>query len=187
MSARFERSPCQIPGAFLLRLPLHLDARGRLVKLVHEEGLASVGIRERFVEIFATVSVARAVRGMHLQVPPAAYGKLVTCLDGEVLDVLLDLRRGSPAYRRHAAFRLIGHDAAALYVPPGVAHGFGTFSATATMLYATTHAHDPARDTGVRWDSARIAWPWDQPIVSARDAALPPLEMFESPFDFSDG
>ncbi len=127
------------------------------------------------------------LRGLHFQGPPAAHVKLVSCLHGEVVDVVLDLRRGSPTYGRHATIRLSAQAGNMVYVPVGLAHGFCTRSDPATLHYVVSSVHAPEHDRGIRWDSAGIAWPVEQPLVSPRDLALPGLPGFDSPFVFVPG
>jgi dTDP-4-dehydrorhamnose 3,5-epimerase len=124
---------------------------------------------------------------MHFQLPPHDHYKLVVCLAGGVLDVVLDLRRGSPAYGKFESFELTGRSPQLLLIPPGLAHGFCVTEAPATMYYKVTTAYSPAHDSGVRWNSIGFEWPVNDPLVSARDAALPALADFQSPFVYSPG
>ena len=122
---------------------------------------------------------------MHFQVPPADLVKTVCCATGRVLDVVVDLRVGSPTYGQHEAFIL---DAAApeiVYIPAGLAHGFLVLSTESLMLYQVTHDYAPKSDSGIRWDSCGIAWGVTNPVVSERDDALPRLADFASPFRYS--
>ncbi len=127
-------------------------------------------------EFFYSTSTAGVLRGMHLQTDAAAQAKIVFCLAGEILDVLVDLRAGA-TFGAHAARTLSAGNRRAILVPPGVAHGFLAVSGEATVGYLTSTPHDPAHDTGVRWDSFGFDWP-PVAIVSGRDAALPALHDF---------
>jgi dTDP-4-dehydrorhamnose 3,5-epimerase len=169
-------------GCFELRPEIREDVRGRFVKTFSRELFARLGLSVDFVEQFYSVSRKGVLRGLHFQLPPRALDKLVTCIEGKVLDVLLDLRRGSGTYGRHIVLELSAETANEVYIPAGLAHGFYTLSERATLLYGTTCAYSPEHDTGIRWDSAGIPWPDAQPIVSPRDAALPALADFLSPF-----
>lgn len=122
-------------------------------------------------EFFYSMSHRGVLRGMHLQTGTAAHAKIVFCIAGEVLDVLVDLRAG-PAFGATYARTLSADNRNSILVPPGVAHGFLTLSGSATVGYLTTTPHDATHDTGVRWDSLGFDWP---PVttVSARDAELP--------------
>jgi dTDP-4-dehydrorhamnose 3,5-epimerase len=110
--------------------------------------------------------------------------KLVTCIQGAVMDVLLDLRIGSPTCRQHEVIHLSDSASSVLCIPPGVAHGFYVPAGGAVLLYKMDKVHSPAHDTGIHWSSAGIDWPDKNPIISDRDAALPPLAAFQSPFTF---
>ncbi len=127
-------------------------------------------------EFFYSTSCRGVLRGMHLQTGAAAHAKIVFCMAGEVLDVLVDLRAG-PGFGATYARPLCADNRESILVPPGVAHGFLALSDAATVGYLTSTPHDPAQDTGVRWDSFGFVWP---PVatVSPRDAALPPLADF---------
>lgn len=152
------------------------DARGTFTKLLHPADLAlapdaSFGLREAFV----SWSNPGVIRGMHCQLPPSAHAKLVTCLAGRVRDVVLDLRAASPTFGHHLQIDLDGAAPSSVLVPVGCAHGFAVLGdIPALMAYATTREHDPARDTGVRWDSFGCEWPLAGTLlISDRDRALP--------------
>ena len=165
----------------------HEDARGRFVKTIHAADFASLGLSADFRETYHTVSGAGVLRGMHLQLPPSEQAKLVYCIAGRVMDVHLDLRRGSPSFGRFAVVELSGQQANGVYLPAGVAHGFYVREAPATVVYHVTAEYDAAADAGVRWDSFGAPWPDRSPVVSARDAALPAIEGFRTPFEFAAG
>lgn len=124
-------------------------------------------------EFFYSNSRNGVLRGMHLQTGAAAHAKIVFCIAGEILDVLVDLRRG-PNFGASFASTLSANNRRAILVPVGVAHGFLVLSNNASLGYLTTTPHDPTHDTGVRWDSFGFDWP---PVsaVSERDSALLPL------------
>ena len=158
---------------------------GAFVKIHHPEACPLPESDFTAVEEFYSHSRQRVLRGLHFQRPPAESAKLVHCLWGRILDVVVDLRLGSPTYGRHAAFELCGERADMLFVPVGLAHGFYVVSAEALVLYKSTRAYSPQHDAGIHWASAGIAWPDPQPIVSARDGQFPPLAEYQSPFRFS--
>ena len=187
MSAASARAPLtprplRCPGAFEIRVPCSRDARGSFAKPFHASTFRRFGLPTRYSEMFWSVSRSGAVRGLHFQVPPHATGKLVWCVHGEVFDVLLDLRRGSPRAGRWESVRLSARKGNAVFVPPGVAHGFQAARGGATMCYLSTVEHSPAHDRGVLWSSAGIRWPLPVTAVSARDRAFPALADFRSPF-----
>jgi dTDP-4-dehydrorhamnose 3,5-epimerase len=179
---RFE--PTELPGCLAVLPRAADDARGRFVKFFHAPSFAASGLDHEFAEAFYTTSREGVIRGMHLQVPPRAHAKLVWCLAGKALDVLLDLRRGSPTYGRHITIDLDESVPRGVYIPPGIAHGFCATSESSILAYLVTSAHSPEHDRGVRWDSFGMTWPDRTPMVSQRDAMLPALEDFASPFEF---
>ena len=178
----FDVITTDLPGVRLLRPAVRADARGRFVKLMHREFFRDHGLETDFAEQYYSVSLPGVVRGLHFQLPPHHHHKLVACLAGAVRDVVLDLRRASPTCGRHIVVPLGAADGACLYIPAGCAHGFAVQEGPATLLYDVGTVYAPAHDAGVRWDSAGIDWGVTRPIVSARDAALPALSDFVSPF-----
>jgi dTDP-4-dehydrorhamnose 3,5-epimerase len=180
----FEIRETRIAGCVELRSTIHQDERGRFVKTVHADWFARHGLSADFREQYYSESRRDVVRGLHFQAPPHHHAKLVYCAHGAILDAVVDLRVGSPTFRGHAVVRLDAQTGNMLYVPPGLAHGFLTVSGSALVVYNVTSVHAPAHDLGILWSSAGIAWPVTSPIVSARDAAFPPLAEFASPFTF---
>ncbi len=179
-----ELHPTPIPGCWRIVPRLIRDERGSFVKTFHRDLSAKHGLVTEFAEEFYSWSRRGVLRGLHFQLPPAQHTKVVTCLVGEVLDAVVDLRVGSPAYGRHALFPLRAEEATLLYIPEGVAHGFLAKSDNALMYYQVTSVHSPEHDAGIRWDTAGISWPSVEPIMSARDAAFPALKDFDSPFRY---
>jgi dTDP-4-dehydrorhamnose 3,5-epimerase len=180
----FAVEACHIPGLRLLRPRIAADARGRFVKVMHAEFFAAHGMRPDFREQYYSVSTRGVLRGFHFQVPPMEHVKLVTCLSGRVMDVVVDLRRGSPQFGNHEIIDLSEEAGTILYIPVGCAHGFLTLSESATLFYDVSSVYAPEYDRGIRWDSARVAWPVADAIISPRDRSLPPLAEFDSPFEF---
>ena len=178
----FEIKPSTLAGCYELQPKAFDDARGRFVKVFHENAFAAQGLETAFVEEYYSVSHKNVIRGLHFQLPPMDHVKLVYCVQGEVLDAVVDLRVGSPTFGRHALFELSAAKANSVYIPKGMAHGFCVLSAQAIMVYKVGSVHAPAHDAGVRWDSAGIPWPTTDPVVSERDASFAPLAKFTSPF-----
>jgi dTDP-4-dehydrorhamnose 3,5-epimerase len=119
---------------------------------------------------------------MHFQAPPSDHVKLVYCVHGEVMDVVLDLRKGSPTYGQAESIRLSAERGNYLYIPKGIAHGFCATSDVATLVYKVSTVHDPLNDTGVLWNSFGFSWPTPEPVISARDYSFKTLSAFDSPF-----
>lgn len=181
---KLELEPSTIPGCQLLRGFAHEDTRGSFEKLVHQPAFEAAGLEWRFRETYLSRSQRGVIRGLHFQRPPSDHVKLVSCLAGAVLDVVLDLRSDSPTYGQHARFELRPGAATAVLIPRGCAHGFVAHEDDSLLLYLVTTPHDPERDAGVRWDSAGIDWSLDPQaaLLSPRDQALPTLAELDNPF-----
>lgn len=174
--------PTALPGCFLLQPNILRDERGCFVKVFHQQTFREQGLATDFSEEYYSVSHRRVLRGLHFQTPPHAHAKLLYCVQGKVLDAAVDLRLGSPTYGQHIMIELDAEHGQALYLAPGVAHGFYTLSEQALMVYKVTTTYSPAHDTGILWNSAGIVWPDADPILSARDRGFVPLAGFRSPF-----
>ena len=177
-------APTDIPGCFVLQARLLQDTRGTFMKTFHEDRFVELGLRTDWREEYFSASKRGVVRGMHFQTPPADHAKMVFCLTGEVLDVVVDLRRGSPTFGRAQAFILSGGNGRGLYLPTGCAHGFVSQADESGMYYKVTSVHAPEQDAGIAWDSIDFAWPVANPEMSDRDRRHPRLEAFETPFVF---
>jgi dTDP-4-dehydrorhamnose 3,5-epimerase len=158
------------------------DRRGLFVKTYHQGQFAEQGVNFETREEFFSISGKNVLRGMHFQIPPHDHAKLVTCLRGRILDVLVDLRRSEPTYRTAWSAELTEENRRVLYIPSGLAHGFLSLTDDALVHYKTTTVHSPEHDAGIRWDSFGFPWPTANPVLSARDAAFPVMNDFESPF-----
>lgn len=174
-----------VPGCVEVLPAVHRDERGTFAKPFHASTFAALGMATEWKELFFSASARGVIRGLHFQVPPAAHAKLVCCVAGEAFDVVVDLRAGSPAYGGFATFHLRAEAMNAAFAPEGTAHGFAALTDGAVVAYAVSSEHAPACDTGLRWDSVPgIPWPFDTPTVSERDAALPRLDTFDTPFRY---
>lgn len=180
----FDLKPSCLAGCFELQPKAFDDDRGRFVKVFHEQAFAAHGLETGFAEEYYSVSHKNVVRGLHFQLPPMDHVKMVYCVAGEVLDVVVDLRVGSPTYGQHSLCRLSADKANSVYIPKGMAHGFCVLSEQAIMVYKVGTVYSPVHDAGVLWHSAGISWPVSQPILSVRDRGFPTLDQFESPFRY---
>ena len=166
----------KISGVRLIKHDVHQDHRGSFAKLFHPADFnwtANENFKAR--EGFMSWSNPGVIRGMHFQAPPADHDKLVSCLAGRVLDVVLDLRQSSPTYGQAVSFELSGEKPSSVWIPKGCAHGFMVLGeARALLHYTVSVEHNPAADGGVRWDSFGFNWPIiSAPVVSVRDQSLP--------------
>jgi len=177
-----KTTPTKIPGCLIVESEAHQDERGRFTKWFQSDGFEALGLPTQWAEDYTSVSKCGVIRGLHFQTPPFEHDKLVACLQGQAFDVVLDVRLGSPTWGEHVIVDLCADSANAVFIPAGCAHGFCALKDDTLILYKVGSVHAPAHDTGIRWDSAGIAWPLDAPIVSKRDQALPELYGFASPF-----
>ena len=164
-----------LPGVFVLQCPHFVDHRGDFTKLFHAETLLAQGIGFTPAESFLTRSKAGVLRGMHFQADTAAHDKLVSCIRGCVLDVIVDVRPDSPHFNKPYAIELSESTNTAVLVGKGYAHGFLSMSNDSWMIYSTSTIHCPALDRGVLWSSIAIDWPCTEPIVSERDKRHPAI------------
>ena len=172
----------RLAGCYVLQAKVREDARGSFTKVFHEGAFRELGLTTEFREEYFSVSKKNVLRGLHFQLPPADHEKLVWCMRGKVLDVVLDLRRASATYGTHQCFVLAGDSGEMLYIPRGMAHGFLTLSDEAVMMYKVTSVYAPDFDEGIRWDTAGSEWGISSPILSERDQGFGALEDFSSPF-----
>jgi dTDP-4-dehydrorhamnose 3,5-epimerase len=185
--------PTSLPGLVILEPSLFPDERGFFTETYRREWHAEAGIpaAEEFIQDNHSRSSRGVVRGMHFHVG-AGVAKLVRCSRGSILDVVIDLRRGSPTYKQWDAVELDDEAMRVLYVPVGFAHGFCVLSDVADVLYKQTAYYDPAVERGIAWDDPEIGIEWplplDELIVSERDLKAPRLSEIaaELPFVFDD-
>jgi dTDP-4-dehydrorhamnose 3,5-epimerase len=164
--------PTALPGTIVVRPERRDDERGFFARVWCREEFAAHGVAIDIAQ--ASVSHNRragTLRGLHYAIAPASEGKLVRCERGRIFDVALDLRPQSPAFLRHVALQLAGDDPVALYLPPGVAHGFQTLEDDSTVLYMMSEAYRPELAAGVRFDDPAfgIAWPLPVSVITERD------------------
>ncbi len=169
-------------GTYLVKPRVLGDDRGVFVKTFHSDAFAELGFRFQPAEEYFSVSHQGVVRGMHCQLPPYDHEKLVYCVQGSVLDVLLDLRRHSPTFGLSTAVELSANNHFLFLIPKGIAHGFLSLAPESLMIYKTSTVHAPSHDAGVRWNTFGFDWPITSPVVSKRDAGLPAFDDFQSPF-----
>lgn len=171
--------PTAIAGAWLIRPQRSADDRGHFARLWCQEEFALHGIAMSMVQANTSFNHHRGtLRGLHFSAAPAREGKLVRCARGVVHDVILDLRVGSATYLRHVAIELRSDEATALYVPPGLAHGFQTLEDQCEMHYLMTEAYRPELARGVRYDDPAfdINWPLPVALIHERDRGYPDFD-----------
>lgn len=170
-----EVQPLAIPEVMLLRPRIHVDPRGYFFESYRERPYMELGIGP-FVQDNVSRSTRGVLRGLHLQ-HPQGQGKLVHVLVGEVFDVAVDVRVGSPSFGRWVGAKLSAENKLQLWIPEGFAHGFCVLSEEAVFAYKCTAEYSPETELGVRFDDPdlTIDWPIADPLVSAKDAAHPRL------------
>ena len=169
--------PTSLAGVTVLEPRVFSDERGFFFESFNEEALASVGIRDRFVQDNHSCSYRNVLRGLHYQVRQA-QGKLVRVAEGEIVDVAVDLRRSSPTFGKWHAVRLSGENKRMLWIPVGFAHGFHVLSEKAHVLYKATDFYAPEHERTLAWDDPELAIDWQrvgEPILSPKDRSGTPL------------
>ncbi len=183
--------PTQLPGLVAIEPAAHGDERGFFCETYRGEWNGELGIADdlRFVQDNHSRSTRGVLRGMHFQVGDG-LAKLVRCARGRILDVAVDLRRGSPTYGQWDGMELGDENMRELFVPVGFAHGFCVLSDVADVIYKQTAYYDPSLERGIAWDDPDVAVEWPLPrselTISERDTAAPTLRELadELPFEF---
>ena len=179
--------PTSIPDVRVVRPRVHRDRRGSFAEAYNADAFARAGIAVDFVQDNHSCSALRGtVRGLHFQAPPHAQHKLVRVVRGAVLDVAVDLRRGSGTYGRHVSVALSADDWSQLLVPIGFAHGFVTLAPDTEVLYKVSALYAPEHDRGILWNDPALGIDWpvgeSEAVLSDKDRALPRLAEIASPF-----
>jgi dTDP-4-dehydrorhamnose 3,5-epimerase len=176
----------EIPEVKIIEPTVFGDYRGYFLesynKKAFEENIGSVN----FVQDNESKSSKGVLRGFHFQKPPFTQAKLVRCIEGEVLDVAVDIRRGSPTYGKHISVKLTGENKKQLFVPRGFAHGFAVLSKTAVFAYKVDNIYAPKYDGGIIWNDTDLQIDWNlsenEVKLSEKDAKLPTLASLDNPF-----
>jgi len=166
----------ELPGVLLIEPQVHGDDRGFFLETYHAEKYRDGGIPGPFVQDNHSRSARGTLRGLHGQAP-RAQGKLLRVIEGEIFDVAVDVRVGSPAFGKHVGVVLSASNFRQIWVPPGLVHGFAVTSEVAQVEYKCTALYRPEDEFAVRWDDPELAIPWpiDDPILSPRDRDAPLL------------
>jgi len=178
----FVKKNTPIPGCFEIIPSIRRDSRGMFIKIFHKPEFKKLGLNTDFREDYYSVSKKGVLRGLHFQNPPSALSKLIFCVEGDILDAVVDLRKKSGTFGKAFTLKISTRKANMLYIPEGCAHGFYAISEKVVMLYKTSAVYSPAQDAGILWNSAGIKWPCRNPILSPRDSSFPPLKDFKSLF-----
>jgi dTDP-4-dehydrorhamnose 3,5-epimerase len=171
-----ERMATKLDGVVLLEPEVHGDERGFMVETYRRESWAELGVAVEFVQHNHSRSAGSTLRGIHFQTEPG-QAKLVRCPRGAILDVAVDLRRGSPTYGEWEGHVLDDVLHRQLFVPVGCGHGFAVLSAVADVAYLLSSPYDPATESGIAWDDPDVGVEWQvaEPLLSERDRSAPRL------------
>ncbi len=174
-----------INDLLLIKPKVFEDDRGYFFESFNDEKFRDFGINETFVQDNESRSMKHVLRGLHFQKPPYAQGKLVRVVRGSVLDVAVDLRKGSPTFGQWRSITLTGKDKWMLWIPIGFAHGFVTLEDDTVFFYKCTNLYNKDSEGTIRWDDPDLAIDWGEiinPVLSEKDVAAPLFRDFVSPF-----
>lgn len=183
--------PLTIPDIKLLTPVRHGDERGFFSEIYSEQAMTDAGLSLNFVqENYSLSAVPHTVRGLHMQAPPFAQTKLVQVVSGAIIDVAVDIRRGSPWYGQFVMVELSAANWQQLLVPAGFAHGFCTTAPDTAVIYKVTAPYSPEHDGGILWNDPELGIPWPADattaLLSTKDQKLPLLKDFASPFTYNE-
>jgi len=175
-----------IDGLIVIEPRVFDDERGFFLERYVKRVFLENGVKPDFVQDNHSRSTRGVLRGLHFQAPPHSQDKLVWVVSGEIFDVAVDLRVGSPTYGQHEAIVLSAENKKMIFVPAGFAHGLQVLSDTADVLYKINDYYFPELDGGILWSdpALNIKWPLPNPIVSEKDQKHPLLKNFNSPFNY---
>ena len=163
---------------------VHRDKRGYFLESWNQEAFSAAGLSMPFVQDNQSGSAKNVLRGLHVQVPPFAQGKLVRAVSGSVLDVVVDLRKREPTFGKHLRIVLDAKTGRMLYIPPGFAHGFLSLEDNSVFAYKCTMPYRADCDRVIRWNDPALGIDWGitNPLLSEKDRTAPPLSAFNNPF-----
>ena len=177
-----------IPDVYIIEPSVFGDDRGYFLESFNLENFKKNVCPIKFVQDNESKSSKGVLRGLHFQKPPFGQAKLVRCIEGKVMDVAVDIRKGSPTYGKHVAIELSGENKRQLFVPRGFAHGFSVLSEAAVFAYKVDNTYAPEYDSGIKYNDKDLNINWglieDEVQLSGKDKNLPSLKDLDSPFNF---
>lgn len=181
-----EIVPSQIPGLLLIKPKVFGDERGSFCETFSKQIFANAGVKDDFVQDNQSISKANVLRGLHFQAPPHAQAKLVRVTRGSVLDVAVDLRKGSPTYGKYEAVVLSAENNLQFYIPVGFAHGFVAFEDNTIFQYKCSAYYNKPSEVCIMWNdpALNIDWNVNDPLISPKDLVGTAFAEFDSPFSF---
>ncbi len=181
----FKFTRLEIPELILVEPKVFEDHRGFFMEAYSYKDFSRFGIDVKFVQDNHTKSIKKGIlRGLHYQKEPMAQAKLVRCIRGEIFDVAVDIRRGSPTYGKWISVILSEENKRMLYIPIGFAHGFCTLTDNVEVIYKVSNFYSPEHESGIIWNdpNLNINWPIKEPILSEKDKKWPTLENADNNF-----
>ena len=184
----FDFKRLGIPAVVLIEPKVFEDGRGFFMEIYKMPDFVAAGIKGDFVQENHSRSAKGVLRGLHYQNPPFAQGKLVRVVRGEIFDVTVDIRKGSPTWGKWVGVILSEENKNILYVPAGLAHGFCVLSEIAEVIYKTTDVYSAESEAGIIWkdEDLNIEWPVKEPILSEKDEKLPSLKNADIRFYYAE-
>ena len=181
-----EVETVHIEGLLIIRPAVFGDERGYFYEAFNSQKFRATGLDTGFVQDNISKSSKNVLRGLHFQNPPFAQGKLVSVLQGSVLDIAVDIRKNSPTYGQHFSIVLSEENKTQFYVPPGFAHGFKTLEDNTIFSYKCTEGYNKDSEGAIKWDDEALAIDWqvDNPIVSDKDKIAPSFSDLVTQFMF---
>lgn len=164
--------PTDIDGVYIIETKKFEDLRGTFIKTFHDYTFAVNDKEITIKESYYSTSAKDVIRGMHFQLPPKDHAKLVYVPYGEIIDVVLDLRKSSISFGRYISLQLSGDNGKSIFIPKGCAHGFKSLKDGTVTVYSVTSEYDNLADSGIKWDSFEYDWGIKNPIVSERDSTF---------------
>ena len=184
-----EFIPQFIPDVWVIKPKVHSDERGYFVETFRQDRVENVlGYKVHFIQDNESKSCKGVLRGLHFQLAPYAQSKLIRVIEGAVLDVAVDIRKGSPTFGQHVAVELSGDNKKQMFIPRGFAHGFVVLTDTATFAYKVDNYYSPEYDRGLAFDDKEVNIDWRLPkqqlLLSFKDTQQPPLVALRDCFDY---
>lgn len=180
--------PTDINGLLVFEPKVFEDSRGYFYEAYNEQTFNTAGVRYKFIQDNQSKSSYGVIRGLHYQLGPFAQTKLIRVLDGNILDVAVDIRKGSPTFGKHFALELSAENKKQLLIPAGFAHGFSVLSETAIVLYKCDAFYSKESERGIRFDDATLNINWkvdpSNAIVSGKDLELPAFDKILDHFHY---
>jgi len=172
----------KLDGVYIIENMVFEDQRGTFCKTFNSEAFSRNNLCNNFKESYYSISQKNVIRGMHFQLPPHEHHKLVYVPHGEVVDVILDLRKNSDTFKEYITVNLSEENRNSVYIPKGLAHGFKSLKDNTITVYNVSTVYNENSDSGIHLNSFGLDWEIDKPIISEKDQKLIKLKDFDTPF-----